>query len=139
MSAFHSQKRDSGRRAKARCHGVPVKLRVNSYGLSVSSLAFLTSPISSTRATISFSGMVDISNLYANIHTIFGNPNDATTWVFGMPSIWVWQIIWWALGVGMMWMLAYKLEMSTMPEKDIVALVEDIGDVKKARLDTDRP
>jgi hypothetical protein len=26
-----------------------------------------------------------------------------------------------------------------MPEKDIVALVEDIGDVAKARLDTDKP
>jgi hypothetical protein len=72
-------------------------------------------------------------------NTIFGNPNDATTWMFGMPSIWVWQIIWWALGVFMMWLLAYKLEMSTMPDKDIIALVEDIGDVKKARLDTDKP
>jgi solute:Na+ symporter, SSS family len=72
-------------------------------------------------------------------NTIFGNPNDATTWVFGMPSIWAWQIIWWFLGVCMMWLLAYKMEMSTMPEKDIVALVEDIGDVAKARLDTDKP
>jgi Na+/proline symporter len=72
-------------------------------------------------------------------NTIFGNPNDATTWVFGMPSIWVWQIIWWFLGVCMMWLLAYKMGMSTMPEKDIVALVEDIGDVQKARLDTDKP
>jgi Na+/proline symporter len=72
-------------------------------------------------------------------NTIFGNPNDATTWVFGMPSIWVWQIIWWALGVGMMWLLAYKMGMSTMPSKDIIALVDDIGDVRKARLDTDKP
>jgi Na+/proline symporter len=72
-------------------------------------------------------------------NTIFGNPNDATTWVFNMPSIWVWQIIWWALGVGMMWMLAYHMNMSTMPDKDIVALVDDIGDVRKARLDTDKP
>jgi hypothetical protein len=63
-------------------------------------------------------------------NTIFGNPNDMTTWVFGMPSIWVWQIIWWALGVGMMWLLAYKMGMSTMPDKDIVALVDDIGDVR---------
>jgi hypothetical protein len=38
-----------------------------------------------------------------------------------------------------MYMLAYHMQMSTMPEKDIVALVEDIGDIKKARLDTDRP
>lgn len=45
-------------------------------------------------------------------NTIFGNPNDIATWVFGMPSIWVWQILWWALGVGMMWFLAYKMEFS---------------------------
>ena len=46
-------------------------------------------------------------------NTIFGNPNDINTWVFGMPSIWVWQILWWALGVGMMWFLAYKMHFST--------------------------
>jgi Na+/proline symporter len=72
-------------------------------------------------------------------NTIFGNPNDATTWIFNMPSIWAWQIIWWFLGVCMMYLLAYHMEMSTMPDKDIVALVEDIGDVRTARLDTDKP
>ena len=72
-------------------------------------------------------------------NTIFGNPNDMSTWVFGMPSIWVWHIIFWALGVAMMWFLAYKMQMSTMPETEIVALVEDIGDAKKARLDLDKP
>ena len=69
-------------------------------------------------------------------NTIFGNPNDAATWVFGMPSIWAWQLLWWALGVGMMWFLAYKMEMSTVPETEIVALHEDIGDI---HLDVDRP
>ncbi|MFQ5994959.1 MAG: sodium:solute symporter family protein, partial [Acidiferrobacterales bacterium] len=69
-------------------------------------------------------------------NTIFGNPNDYATWVFGMPSIWVWQIIWWVLGCFMMWFLAYKLEMSTVPDREIVALQEDIGDI---RLDTDQP
>ena len=63
-------------------------------------------------------------------NTIFGNPNDAATWVFGIPSIWAWQILWWALGVGMMWFLGYKMQMSTVPEQEVVALVEDIGDVK---------
>ncbi len=73
-------------------------------------------------------------------NTIFGNPNDPTTWaIAGMPSIWVWHIIWWALGVGMMWFLAYKMEMSTMPETEITALVDDIGDVKVARMDVDSP
>jgi Na+/proline symporter len=72
-------------------------------------------------------------------NTIFGNPNDAATWTFGMPSIWAWHIIWWALGVFMMWFLAYKMQLSTMPETEIEALVEDIGDVKVARLDVDKP
>ncbi len=60
---------------------------------------------------------------------IFGEPNDAATWVFGMPSIWAWQILFWILGVGMMWFLAYKMEMSTVPDREVEALVEDIGDV----------
>jgi len=29
--------------------------------------------------------------------------------------------------------------MSTIPETEIEVLVEDIGDIKKARLDTDKP
>lgn len=69
-------------------------------------------------------------------NTIFGNPHDYNTWVFGMPSIWAWQILWWVLGVFMMWFLAYKMNMSTVPDKEIVALQEDIGDI---RLDVDRP
>ncbi|MDH3672284.1 MAG: sodium:solute symporter [Gammaproteobacteria bacterium] len=69
-------------------------------------------------------------------NTIFGNPNDMATWVFGMPSIWAWQILWWALGVFMMWFLAYKMEFSTVPDREIIALQEDIGDI---RLDTDQP
>jgi hypothetical protein len=66
-------------------------------------------------------------------NTIFGNPTDSSTWLFGMPSIWLWQIIWWALGVAMMWFLAYKLEMSTIPSKKVEALVEDVAELAKAR------
>jgi len=72
-------------------------------------------------------------------NTIFGSPTDSSTWTFGMPSIWAWQAIWWALGVGMMWFLAYKMQMSTIPEKEVQVLVEDIGDLDKARLDVDKP
>jgi solute:Na+ symporter, SSS family len=61
-------------------------------------------------------------------NTIFGNPLDNTTWLFGLPSIWTWQILWWALGVAMMWFLAYHMEMSVVPTKEVQALVEDIGD-----------
>jgi hypothetical protein len=55
---------------------------------------------------------------------IFGNPNDPTTWWFGLPSIWTWQLLFWALGVAMMWFLAVKMEMSTVPESEIQELVE---------------
>ena len=62
---------------------------------------------------------------------IFGNPNDAATWIFGMPSIWAWQILWWALGVFMMWFLAYRMQMSTLQETEIEVLQEDIGDTQE--------
>ncbi len=51
---------------------------------------------------------------------LFGEPNGGyEAWSLGMPSIWAWQIIWWALGVGMIWYLAYKMELSTEPELEI--------------------
>ncbi len=61
---------------------------------------------------------------------IFGSPNAGTpdAWTFGIPSIWAWQILFWILGVVMMWFLAYKMEMSTMPQKEVEALIDDIGD-----------
>ena len=69
-------------------------------------------------------------------NTIFGSPVDAATWMFGIPSIWAWQILWWSLGVFMMWFLAYKMELSTVPLRDVEALQEDIGDI---RLAPDKP
>jgi len=69
-------------------------------------------------------------------NTIFGDPGNSSTWIFGMPSIWAWQLLWWALGVFMMWLLAYKMELSTVPRKEVEVLQEDIGDI---HLDVDRP
>jgi solute:Na+ symporter, SSS family len=69
-------------------------------------------------------------------NTIFGDPTNSSTWMFGMPSIWTWQLLWWALGCAMMWFLAYKMELSTIPNKEVEALHEDIGDIQ---LDTDAP
>jgi solute:Na+ symporter, SSS family len=65
-------------------------------------------------------------------NTIFGNPNIPSEWWFGMPSIWTWQIIWWVIGVGMMWLLAYKMELSLIPKKEFEVLMEDIGDAAVA-------
>jgi hypothetical protein len=57
----------------------------------------------------------------------FGKPSNVESWSFGMPSIWVWQIIFWVLGVILVWFLAFKMEMSTPPQKAIVSQTEDIG------------
>ncbi len=58
---------------------------------------------------------------------LFGKPANVESWSFGMPSIWVWQVIFWILGILLIWFLAIKMEMSTPPEKTIVSQVEDIG------------
>jgi Na+/proline symporter len=64
---------------------------------------------------------------------IFGDPNDPATWIFGMPSIWAWQLLFWALGVAMMWFLAYAMQMSTVPETEIESLAEDIAEIERER------
>jgi hypothetical protein len=33
--------------------------------------------------------------------------------ISGFPKIWSWQIVWWILGIIMMWALCFKAEMST--------------------------
>ncbi|MDX1606766.1 MAG: hypothetical protein R3202_11280, partial [Candidatus Competibacterales bacterium] len=59
-------------------------------------------------------------------NTLFGDPNAPETWLFGIPSIWTWQLLFWVLGVFMMWFLAYRMEMSTVPKREVEVLVEDI-------------
>ena len=60
-------------------------------------------------------------------NTVFGDPNNPETWLFGIPSIWTWQILFWILGVFMMWFLAYKMEMSTVPETDVESVAQEQG------------
>jgi Na+/proline symporter len=61
---------------------------------------------------------------------IFGSPDAGPDgWLFGIPSIWAWQIVFWLAGIGLLWFLAYWMELATVPSKDVQALVEDIGDV----------
>lgn len=51
----------------------------------------------------------------------FGAPNGGlSAWKLGMPSLWGWQIIWWALGILVIWWLAYKMELSILPRKQVV-------------------
>jgi SSS family solute:Na+ symporter len=37
----------------------------------------------------------------------------------GFPALWSWQIVWWMLGIVMMWALCFKAEMSTTSEEQI--------------------
>lgn len=51
---------------------------------------------------------------------LFGAPNAGPgAWLFGIPSLWAWQIMGWALGVLLLWLLAYRLGMSRPPQRPI--------------------
>lgn len=58
-------------------------------------------------------------------NSLFGNPGDGFgAWIFGVPSVWAWQVLWWALGVGVIWFFAEKMGFSTSSERE-AALVMD--------------
>lgn len=49
---------------------------------------------------------------------LFGAPGEGiAAWRLGIPSLWAWQIIWWALGVFVIWWLAYKMQLATTPRE----------------------
>ncbi len=53
--------------------------------------------------------------------------------VGGFPTLWSWQIVWWILGIVMMWALCFKAEMATTNETQIQrAEVETMTVVKEA-------
>jgi len=53
---------------------------------------------------------------------IFGIAGDSfNSWTMGLPSLWVYQIIWWAMGVLLIWFLANKMDLSTLPKKPILS------------------
>jgi len=48
---------------------------------------------------------------------IFGAPgNGYESWILRMPSIWGYQLIWWVVGIGLIWFLAKKMDLSTLPK-----------------------
>jgi len=49
---------------------------------------------------------------------LFGDPDRPASWWFGMPSLWLWQILAWLTGVGLLWFLAYFLGMGTTRDVD---------------------
>ena len=52
---------------------------------------------------------------------IFGSADlSYDKWVMGIPSLWAYQIIWWAVGVLLIWFMANKMDLSTLPKKPIL-------------------
>lgn len=50
----------------------------------------------------------------------FGDPGGGfESWVLKIPSIWGYQLIWWVIGIGLIWFLASKMDLSTLPNKPI--------------------
>jgi len=55
---------------------------------------------------------------------IFGNAafvGPEGKWLLGMPSLWGWSLLFWALGLGVVWFLSYKMEMASPLAIDIPA------------------
>ncbi|MCY0148611.1 hypothetical protein OEG84_13065 [Hoeflea sp. G2-23] len=61
-------------------------------------------------------------------------------WAVGMPSIWAWALLFWALGVGIVWFLSYKMEMASPHMLEIAAyeprrkLKRDQSSIERERL-----
>ena len=51
--------------------------------------------------------------------------------IAGFPPLWSWQIIWWIVGIVMMWALCFKAEMSTTSEEQIRRADVELMDVTK--------
>lgn len=59
---------------------------------------------------------------------LFGAPNGGLSgWVTGIPSLWAWQMLWWALGVLVIWFLAYRLEMATAIRRDKLEQIDPVA------------
>jgi Na+/proline symporter len=53
-------------------------------------------------------------------NVLLGKPDGGMeAWPLGVPPLWAWQFIWWALGVLLVWFLAFHMGMATMPSKFI--------------------
>ncbi|MEE3232899.1 MAG: sodium:solute symporter family protein [Candidatus Latescibacterota bacterium] len=56
---------------------------------------------------------------------VLGNESDPNQWIAGIPTIWLWQIAWWIVGCVMMYLLAFKLQMSTVPDRAVEPINQD--------------
>ncbi len=55
-------------------------------------------------------------------NNFFGEPGAGyDAWILKIPSIWGYQLIWWFFGIGLIWFLSSKMDLSTLPNKPIQA------------------
>ena len=55
-------------------------------------------------------------------NNFFGEPGAGyEAWILKIPSIWGYQLIWWFFGIGLIWFLSNKMDLSTLPNKPIQA------------------
>ena len=55
-------------------------------------------------------------------NNFFGEPGAGyEVWILKIPSIWGYQLIWWFFGIGLIWFLSNKMDLSTLPNKPIQA------------------
>ena len=53
-------------------------------------------------------------------NNFFGAPDTGyESWISKIPSLWGYQLIWWFFGIGLIWFLASKMDLSTLPNKPI--------------------
>ena len=53
-------------------------------------------------------------------NNFFGDPGGGyEAWILKIPSIWGYQLIWWFFGIGLIWFLASKMDLSTLPNRPI--------------------
>ena len=90
----------------------PLRSKNNSYARRRISSSRFTGPRLAALAWVFFA--IGPGAVWGN--DFFGKPNEGVAgWVLSLPSIWAWQILWWALGVLVIWFLAYRMGMSTAP------------------------
>lgn len=61
---------------------------------------------------------------------IFGDPQKSENWMFGIPSLWAWQIAWFVFGVFMVWLLAKRIGLSESRESEVAAFADDFNQLK---------
>ena len=59
-------------------------------------------------------------------NSIFSDPNSPLTWApFGLPSLWVWQLVFLAYGIFVMWFLAFHMGMSEPIDMDKIEKIAE--------------